>query len=254
MVLPIYNVGDYLEATLSSLLRRSRREFELIVVDDGSTDHGPQIVEAFAARDGRIRLLRQENKGQGPSRNRGVAAARGQYLIFLDGDDVLPRHAYRRMITVLEQTGSDFVLAPVTRLRPSGRRSLPSWHAAVFSRRRLATTIEEFPAALFDVLACNRMFRRTFWLRSVEPFRGGIAYEDHVPMVSAFLRAERFDVITEVSYLWRIRADGSSSRQQKRSLGNLADRIAVKAETYELLRRESTTPQVRQDRRSGLDF
>ena len=242
VIIPIYNVELYLDETLRSVLQQSWRSLEVIVVDDGSTDSGPAIAAAHRARDPRIRLLGQANAGQGAARNRGVAAARGEYLIFLDGDDVVPRTAYATMIETLRQTGSDFVLAPVTRLRPTGRLSPPGWHRIVFGRRRLGTRIEEFPAALFDVLACNRMFRRSFWLDRVEPFRGGIAYEDHVPMVSAFLRAERFDVITEVCYHWRIRADGSSTRQQKQSLTNLSDRLAVKAEAYALLRTEASAP------------
>ncbi len=85
VIVPVYNKKDYLKRSLGSVLGQSFRDFELIVVDDGSKDRSPAAVKAF--KDRRIQLIVQKNAGVSAARNRGVAAARGQYITFLDSDD-----------------------------------------------------------------------------------------------------------------------------------------------------------------------
>ncbi len=85
VVIPVYNKGDYLRRSAGSVLAQSFRDFELIVVDDGSKDGSPAVVRSL--KDKRVRLIAQKNAGVSAARNRGVAAARGRYVAFLDADD-----------------------------------------------------------------------------------------------------------------------------------------------------------------------
>jgi glycosyltransferase involved in cell wall biosynthesis len=88
VVVPLHNGGATIARTLSSISRQTWREIEVVVVDDGSTDDGPDKVRAAAARDPRIRLVRQENGGVAAARNFGAAAAAGGFLAFVDADDL----------------------------------------------------------------------------------------------------------------------------------------------------------------------
>lgn len=85
IVIPLYNKGPYIKRTLRSVLSQTIKVFEVIVVDDGSTDEGPDIVESFD--DARIRLIRQENAGVSVARNKGIKEAKADYIAFLDADD-----------------------------------------------------------------------------------------------------------------------------------------------------------------------
>ena len=87
VIIPVYQVEQYLRQCIDSVLRQSFTDYEVILVDDGSTDGSTAICREYAGRDSRVRMIRQANGGLSAARNTGVGAARGDYLIFLDSDD-----------------------------------------------------------------------------------------------------------------------------------------------------------------------
>ena len=88
IVLPAYNASEYLTETINSVLSQTYADFELLVIDDGSTDNTRDIVNDFCQRDSRIRLISQKNQGVSVARNNGIKMARGEYIAFLDSDDL----------------------------------------------------------------------------------------------------------------------------------------------------------------------
>lgn len=106
IVIPAYNSHRYLEATLESVLAQTVADWELVIVDDGSQDDTPQIIERYESRDTRIRSVRQQNAGIAHARNRGYKAtsSSGEYVAFLDHDDVWERDALETLIATLEQS------------------------------------------------------------------------------------------------------------------------------------------------------
>ena len=88
IIIPVYNTEDYLHVCLNSILKQSYGDFEIICVDDASTDSSLEILEYFTKKDSRIKILKNDsNRGQGFSRNRGLDVAEGKYIFFLDSDD-----------------------------------------------------------------------------------------------------------------------------------------------------------------------
>src|SRR5580704_7462786 len=105
VIVPVYNRSDTLAAALGSVFAQTDQDFEIIVVDDGSIDNPQAVVDAIA--DPRIRFLRQANRGGGHARNVGIDLARGDFVAFLDSDDIfLPRHleSMRRLLAGTEAT------------------------------------------------------------------------------------------------------------------------------------------------------
>ena len=89
VIVPVYNSEKYLEAALQSVREQSYRNIEVLLIDDGSTDASPEICDDFARKDERFRAIHQENKGPSAARNRGIDEAKGEYLTFVDNDDLL---------------------------------------------------------------------------------------------------------------------------------------------------------------------
>ena len=107
---PAYNAADFLAATINSVLRQTEPDFELLVVDDGSTDATAAIAESFAARDPRVRVIRQNNAGTAAARNTAIAHASGEVFALLDSDDLwLPDFLATHLAILAEEPGLDLV-------------------------------------------------------------------------------------------------------------------------------------------------
>lgn len=107
VIIPVYNARQYVEQCIASVLNENIRDIEILCVDDGSTDNSAAILDDMAAKDERIRVIRQSNSSAGAARNHGLKYARGRYVHFLDADDWLNPGLYGKMIRLLEKTDAD---------------------------------------------------------------------------------------------------------------------------------------------------
>jgi CDP-glycerol glycerophosphotransferase len=225
VVVPVYQVESYLATCLQSLARQTERDLEVIMVDDGSTDGSRALAERFAAHDRRFRLVCQANGGLGSARNTGTELATGEFLAFVDSDDVLPRDAYARLLAALDRTGSDFATGNVQRLTRQGT-SQAQFLARTFARTRLKTHVDRCRPLLADRTAWNKLYRRTFWDAHGFRFPEGVVHEDIPVTLPAHQLAASVDVIAAPVYQWRVREDGALSITQRRlELGVLRDRL-----------------------------
>ncbi|MFD4243418.1 CDP-glycerol glycerophosphotransferase family protein [Streptomyces sp. NPDC058525] len=216
IVVPVYNVELYLDECLESIAAQTFEDFEVILVDDGSTDTSAVIAKAFAARDKRFRVVMQENAGLGAARNAGARHIHpdSEYLAFVDSDDTMPDYAYQRMIEALDETGSDFAGGNVKRFRSVGMQQ--SWgHRAAFAKTQLKTHISKFPALVTDRTAWNKVYRRTFWDEHGFQYPEGILYEDAPVSIPAHYFASSVDILSDCVYHWRVRETGERSITQR---------------------------------------
>ncbi|WP_370865113.1 glycosyltransferase family 2 protein [Nocardioides agariphilus] len=226
VVVPAYGVEDYLAESLDSVLAQQGVDLEVVVVDDGSPDRSGEIADAYAARDDRVRVLHVTNGGLGAARNVGTELVTGDYLAFLDSDDVLPSEALSTLASSLVASGSDFVTGSIVRWE-DGRLDEPPWMRRLHRERRTRIEAREHPEVLGDVFAWNKLYRLSFWRQQGLEWPEGVRYEDQPTTTRAYL-AGTFDVISEVVYHWRIRRDGTSITQQRASLADLSDRLLTK--------------------------
>ncbi len=227
VVVPVYNVRDYLLACLESLARQTQPGLEVILVDDGSPDESGRMADEFAAGRAGWSVLHVENGGLGRARNIGMDHSRADFVAFVDSDDVVPRDAYELLLHAVRGSGSDLVSGGV--LRFDGARTSPSrLHDRAIPQTRIRTHIRDAPSLLYDTTAWNKVYRRDFLLEHGLRFPEGVYYEDIPLTLRAHYLASSVDLVAEPIYLWRERQTAEQSITQRRAeTQNLVDRMAA---------------------------
>ncbi|WJX99741.1 glycosyltransferase family 2 protein [Curtobacterium sp. 458] len=208
-VVPARNSASWIAELLQSISQQAVAELEVLVVVNGSSDGTAEIVQGFVDRDPRFRLIPSSSASAAESRNHGIAAACGEYLVFADSDDIIPDGAYRAMLDSLQASGSDMVIGDHLKFSPTNTWSpTRRWHP--FDEHLQAIDPSDVPQLLSGRPCWNRMFRRSFWDRAGLRFPEVPSVEDIEPMTRAFVTAQRIDVVRECVYLYRDRGDASS--------------------------------------------
>lgn len=200
VVIPVYNRADALRCAIASVLAQTEQDFEILVVDDGSSDHPETVVEDF--RDPRLQLIRQQNRGGGAARNRGIDAARGTFCAFLDSDDVFLPHHLGTLRRVLEGSVN---LAAYARIRVE---------------RGADKTILKPPRALATgenmavYLMCDRGFVPTITLAVPRAAAASVRYHEALPpsedtdfAIRLALDGVGFTMLEEPGAVWKDLAD-----------------------------------------------
>ena len=121
VIIPVYKVERYLDACVESVVRQSYADLEILLVDDGSPDRCPALCDAWAEKDPRIKVIHRENGGLSAARNSGIDAAMGEFLLFVDSDDLLEPDAVRRAVDAQRQQDADLVIFNLTYVDEANR-------------------------------------------------------------------------------------------------------------------------------------
>lgn len=120
IVLPVYNVEPYLDRCISSVVKQTCEDLDIILVDDGSTDNCPAICDTWAKKDPRIRVIHKENQGLGMARNTGIENAVGEYICFFDSDDYIAPDTVEAALASAQQYNADVVVFGFTQVKSTG--------------------------------------------------------------------------------------------------------------------------------------
>ncbi|WP_248305430.1 glycosyltransferase family 2 protein [Agromyces sp. H66] len=240
VVIPTHNVRSWVRETLGSVLSQDIDHMEVIVVDDHSTDDTVAVVREVADADPRVRLIEATVRGGGSARNTGIEHARGRYLIFCDGDDLVPDGAYRALVESLEASGSDIAFGDYLKFSPNDTwRPTANWPAYQQARQRFS--VAEAPSLLYGRACWNKAFRRSFWDSLDLVFPDVPRSNDIVPMTTAYLRAGTVDMVQEVVYLYRERQGTSSMTAKSDSATAFASYLEQELTCAELIAAAGST-------------
>lgn len=225
VIIPIYKVEEFLEECLDSVVNQTLKGIEVIMVDDGSPDGSSDIAKHYADKYSNFVYVRQENGGLGNARNTGVRYANGEYIAFLDSDDVVTEYAYEKLYYVAHERNKDVVTGKVIRFNSDGEfRS--QLHDIAFQNFGVDTNIYENNNLLYDTTAWNKLIRRSFWLENNFEFPEGMLYEDIPVIIPMYCQTRSVGMIHDVCYKWRARDGKNKSITQLRSdLKNIEDRL-----------------------------
>ena len=109
IIIPVYNVEDYLSECVDSILNQTYENYEVLLIDDGSTDKSPQICDTYSEKNNKISVIHTRNRGLSAARNLGTEKAQGEYIFYLDSDDYVENNVLERMLKIVEQDNADIV-------------------------------------------------------------------------------------------------------------------------------------------------
>ena len=225
VIVPIYNVEEYLKECLDSLVNQSLKEIEVIMVNDGSTDSSREIAAEYANKYENFHLITKINGGLGQARNYAIPLVNGKYIAFMDSDDFISKDAYKKLYKMSENGKHDIITGNVRRFN-SKRNYKSSLHAKVFKENITSTNITKNPELIYDTTAWNKLFKTEFWRENNLKFPEGVLYEDIPVTIPAHFKSRSTAVLTDIIYYWRER-DGltKSITQQRTNITNFIDRL-----------------------------
>ncbi len=179
IIMPLYNVEACMKASIESVLCQTYRQWELILVDDGSPDNSGAVADEFAREyPDRIRVLHQENRGQGGARNAGVAIANGEYLFFMDSDDTIEPNLLEVTVRLAAQQNADVVAFEHDIRRPDG--SLVKTVDNPFELPRTGNPRIQREFLLVAGMPWNKLFNTAFYRSTGLSFPEKVWYEDFI--------------------------------------------------------------------------
>ena len=200
IVVPVYNVEPYIRDCVDSILGQYYKNFELILVDDGSTDISGQICDEYASQDSRIKVIHKENGGLSDARNVGTDAAVGDYLTYIDSDDLVSSDYLEIMIDAAQQYDADIVQCGNTRSYEEFEDGDQDEDPVVFKGGRILHEYLRF--RIPKVFAWGKLIRKEL-MRNVR-FPVGIIDEDNFTTYKWMARAKTFVFIDKPCYYYRV--------------------------------------------------
>lgn len=221
IIVPVYGVEAYLDRCVSSLREQSFEDIEIVLVDDGSLDKCPQMCDEYARRDSRIRVLHKPNGGVSDARNKGLEAASGAYVLFVDGDDYIDRDACERLLP-FTKGNADILLGGA--VAEAGDRFLEplaftgTLRGDVYYKQAIKAG-KNWPEVWLNG------YRRGFLEETGLRFQKGILHEDEAFTPRAFLGAKSVVYTGEIFYRYVLREGSITNGKDKGK--NLSDYDAV---------------------------
>lgn len=201
IVIPVYNVESFLERCLDSVQNQTYKDTEVIIVNDGSTDSSPAIIDRYVAKNGNFKSYTIENSGQGGARNFGLEKANGEYVAFLDSDDYIAPNCIECMAETAKAQNSDIVVCGCYDVREDGTVI----EKVVNNISNRTTSVFDSPKVLFNRVApWGKLFKKSIFgeLR----FATRVWYEDMRLIPKLYLNAERISYIDDPLFYYVQRA------------------------------------------------
>lgn len=237
VIIPVYNVEKYLVECLDSVINQTFTDIEIICVNDGSTDNSLVILENYANKDSRIKIISQENKGVSCARNTGIAFSNGKYIYFIDSDDYLELDALNKLYNLAEDNSLDLIMFKLLNFNDEDGKKYNQYYYDMPYLKHLVGDIFDYNDMKDDIFSLNVTVYTKFFKReliSESEFLEGCIFEDNLFLVDYIFDAKRIMFLDEYLYFRRIRQGSiifSASKQHVdiiRIYNNILEKIKAR--------------------------
>ena len=251
IIVPIYNIENYLSETLNSILKQSMiEEMEVLMIDDGSTDNSRYIIEEYALDYDNFYAYHKSNEGPSIARNMGIELAKGEYVMFLDSDDIILPDRCEKLYELAKKNDSDFVGSfgkRLTRYNFYGSLIYNNAYKNIECQKE-NIVFEEMPELIWDTFCTNKLYKKSFLEENGIRFMPKMKYEDIPFALEAYSLGNNISLTKDTSYLWRIRQDNNSSvTQQHQKYENFEDRIKMIRLCYDIAQKRNFNDEIKRE-------
>lgn len=214
VIIPVYNVENYLEECLDSIINQTLKDIEIICINDGSTDNSLEILNDYACSDVRLKIINQENEGQGAARNQGIKLSQGEYIYFMDSDDILELSALEELYNMSKSMDLDILIFKLINFDDGSHEKytskyyempfLKKYEGKIFNYNKLGQKAMDIA-----VSPPGKLFKRSL-IFSMK-FPEGLIFEDNYFFAEAMLKAKRVSFLNKHFYNHRIRNDSTTT-------------------------------------------
>ncbi|MFR5264943.1 glycosyltransferase family 2 protein [Clostridium sp.] len=203
VIVPIYNVEKYLENCINSILNQSYKDFELILVDDGSPDNCGKICDDYAKKDSRIKVIHKKNGGLSDARNVGIEAAKGEYISFIDSDDWIHKDFYLTLFNALSSSNSDIAICNFLKVSNNDiKDKIINTNPTVETLSNLEVLNDLYSDNYVNcIIACNKLYK-TILFKDIK-FPVGKIHEDEFTTPKVLFESNKIAIIDEPLYYYR---------------------------------------------------
>lgn len=213
IIVPVYNVEDYLDECVNSLINQTMREIQIILVDDGSTDKSGKIADRYAALDSRILALHKINGGQSSARNLGLKYASGEYVLYVDSDDYIIPETCQVLYTKAREQDADIIHGDILNEAEKLKKD-PSFRRLQSDGKAITTGLflkEKITTGTYDIVPWIYMVKRDFLIKNDLYFAEGYYYEDQLYTMELLSCPGKILKIRFPYYFYRMDRPGSTT-------------------------------------------
>lgn len=220
IIVPIYNVEEYLVRCVESLINQTYKNVEIILVDDESPDNCGDICDEYSKLDNRVKVIHKKNGGLSDARNKGIEIAQGEFLLFVDSDDFIEHDAVEKLLACARENRLDVVCGNAYRIKFKDSYSSKSIMIGGTSNNKVMTGEEYLVDCInyrkFSVAVWTRMYRRDLILKNNIYFTKGLLHEDENWTPKLLLAAERVGYLDYTFYNYIIRDNSITQTEDRR--------------------------------------
>jgi glycosyltransferase involved in cell wall biosynthesis len=216
-VVPVYNIENYLKKCLDSLINQTLEDIEIICVNDGSTDNSLAILEDYASKDKRIKIITQKNGGLSAARNTGLKYINGEYTSFIDSDDWIEIDTYESLYSFAKSKNLDILMFPFSFYNENTAEVYKTQYTSLevvdSHLDNKIFTYTDVKDVLFKIAhsPVNKIYKSSYLSDIDAHFKDGLNYEDLAFFFPTFINAKRISIIRKPLYFYRIRDESIST-------------------------------------------
>lgn len=212
VIVPVFDVEKYIHRCIDSILNQSFSNFELLLVDDGSTDDSGNICEEYALKDSRVKVIHQKNAGQAAARNTGVKEAKGEWIAFIDSDDAVNHSILKTLFDIVTKNCVKLAACSVV----EGETEPLGFYNADSATERIIETTED---GIFNLcanekyyywIACGKLIHKSILLK--HPFTEGRFFEDNAVVCKWLYEAEKIAITDSPHYFYFVNPEGTTKK------------------------------------------